>query len=242
MAPTQKALNLMPQIEHALKQLETVFYTKKFEPKTAVRTFVLGMSDYAEFVILPKLYTNLKHEAPHVSLRILSFCDFTPEEFERGELELGIGLQKKLPKQLNYEHLFTDGTLCAANPKNPIFKNPLTLKRYLQAEHVAVRVYPQELSRIDVPLKKLNLVRNIQLTLPDVLPAFQTIASSELIGTFSRNMVLASAKTYKLKYFEPPVAIPDTQVAQIWHRQQQNDSGLIWLRMMIKKVCQKYFH
>lgn len=30
-------------------------------------------------------------------------------------------------------------------------------------------------------------------------------------------------------------------IAQIWHRQQDNDSGIIWLRTLIKNICDQVF-
>ncbi|CAN5219787.1 LysR family transcriptional regulator [soil metagenome] len=242
MVPTTKALLLAPKVEQALKQLETLlFYTDEFEYKTSTRTFNLGMTDYAEYVLLPKIYTQLKKLAPNVSLKILTYNEFSPEDFENEKLELGIGLEKKFPKQLMIERLFSDYPVCVAHANHAIFKQPLTLERYLQAEHLATCVYAERLSRADQALKKLNVERNIKLTSPNVLPAFQTLATSALIGTFSRNLVIESAKKYNLKHTPPPFLIPEYHIAQIWHRQQDNDSGLIWLRILIKNICDKYF-
>lgn len=242
MIPTQKALLLAPQVEQAIRQLETaLFYSGEFDCKTSTRTFSLGMTDYAEYVVLPKLYEHVRKVAPHVSLKILHYNDYTPEDFEGEQLELGIGLEKRFPKQLRMERIFTDAAVCAGHKDNPIFKRPLTLERYLQAEHLAVCVFSTGLSRPDIALQKLNLERKIRLTLPDILPALQTLTTSNLIATFSKNIVLQSEKKYQLKYKPPPFEIPQLHVAQIWHRQQDNDTGLIWLRKLIKNICAKGF-
>lgn len=242
MVPTQKALFLAPKIEQALSQLETfIFYSDEFKYKTSSRTFNLGMTDYAEYTLLPKLYEQIKKLAPNLSLKIFTYNEFSPEDFENEKLELGIGLEKKFPKQIMTERLFSDCSVCVARENHPIFNQPLTLKRYLQAEHLAVCVYSEELSRPDRALKKLNLARNIKLTLPNVLPALQTLSNSNLIGTFSRNLVIQSEKRYRLKHITAPFVIPEYHIAQIWHRQQDNDSGLIWLRTLIKTICDKYF-
>ncbi len=242
MVPTQKALVLAPQIEQAIRQLETVlFYSSDFDYKTSTRTFSLGMTDYAEYVVLPKLYEHVRKIAPHVSLKILHYNDYAPEDFEGEQLELGIGLEKRFPKQLKMERIFTDAAVCAGHKDNPIFKRPLTLERYLQAEHLAVCVFSTGLSRPDQALRKLNLERKIRLTLPDILPALQTLTTSDLVATFSKNIVLQSEKKYQLKHKPPPFEIAPLHVAQIWHRQQDNDTGLIWLRTLIKSICAKYF-
>ncbi|HVV68741.1 MAG TPA: LysR family transcriptional regulator [Gammaproteobacteria bacterium] len=242
MVPTQKALLLAPQIDQALTQLESlIFYEDEFEYKVSTRTFHLGMRDYAEYGLLPKIYAEVKKIAPNVSLKIHPFDDFTAENFENEKLELGIGVEKKFPKQLMSERLFSDSPVCVAHVNHALFKRPLTLEAYLQAEHLAACVYSEELSRPDSALKKLNLKRNIKLTLPNVLPAFQMLATSNLVGTFSKSIVMQHEKKYQLKYAPPPFTIPGFHIAQIWHRQQNNDSGLIWLRSLIKNICKKYF-
>src|SRR3990167_5206841 len=182
MVPTQKALLLAPQIQQALNQLETViFFSEEFDYKTSSREFRLGMTDYAEYVLLPKLYERIKEVAPHISLKVLTCHEFSPEDFEA-----------------------------------------------------------EELSHTDKALKKLHLERDIKLTLQNFLPAFQSISSTHLVGTFSNNLVKQFEKKYNLKSVSPPFDIPSYHIAQVWHRQKNNDHGLIWLRALIKSVCHEY--
>lgn len=243
MVPTQKALLLTPKIVQALRQLETsLFYADEFDYKTSTRTFHLGMSDYSAYVLLPKIYEQLAQIAPNLALKILTYHAFTPEDFEDDTLDLGIGLDKNLPKPLMKERLFTDRPVCVAHQEHEIFQKSLTLERYLQLKHLTTCIYLEEgLSRADLALKKLGLEREIKLTLPNVLPAFQMLVTSNLVGTFSRNIVLLAEKQYPLKHIVPPFEIPELYIAQIWHRQQDNDSGLLWLRQLIKKICEQHF-
>lgn len=74
MLPTKKALLLAPRIDQALSQLEeSLFHTDEFNYRTSERIFNLGMTDSAEYIILPKLYEQLKNLAPNVSLKILNY-------------------------------------------------------------------------------------------------------------------------------------------------------------------------
>lgn len=240
MQPTQKALLLAPQIDQVLTQLETLlFYSDEFEHQTSSRTFNLGMTDYAEYVLLPRIYEQLKKLAPGLSLRVRTYNTFSSEDFEQQKLELGIGVEKKFPKQLMIEQLFQDSPVCVARADHPLFKTTFTLDHYLQAEHLAACVYSDELSRADQALKKINVQRQIKITIPNVLPALQMLSTSNLIGTFSKHLAVQSQEKYQLNYIVPPFEIPGFHIAQIWHRQQENDSGLIWLRSLIKSICEK---
>lgn len=200
------------------------------------------MSDYSAYVLLPKIYEALTKIAPNLSLKILTYHQFSSDDFENDALDLGIGLDKNLPKSLMKERLFEDRPVCVAHQDHEIFQSSLTLEHYLQFNHLTTCIYLEEgLSRADLALKKLGLERNIKLTLPNVLPAFQMLVTSNLVGTFSRQIVLLAEKQYPLKHINPPFDIPPLYIAQIWHRQQNNDSGLIWLRQLIQQVCRQNF-
>lgn len=239
MIPTQKALLLAPRVDEVLTQLESLcFQSDAFAYQTSNRTFYLGMSDFSEYMLLPKIYSHLKIVAPNIALHVHIYNTFTPEDFSNNKLELGIGVEKKFPKQLLTDRLFADYPVCVARKDHPLFQHPFTLEKYLQAEHLAACVHSDELTRADQALKKLNLERKIKLSIPNVLPALQLLANSNLIGTLSKKLAQQSQEQYPLDIAEPPFAIPGFHIAQIWHRQQENDCGLLWLRGLIKEVCE----
>ena len=237
MVPTKRALLLAPKIEAAICQLEeSIFEESEFDFATSEREFFLGMTDYAEYILLPKIYEKLKIVAPFVSLRVLTYHKFLPENFEEGNLDLGIGLEESFPKILKSEKLYSDYAVCVARSDHPIFKKKLTQESYFAAEHLGTCIYSEWLSRTDLELKRIGLERNIKLTLPNALPALQILSTSDLIGTISKNLAAQSAEKYKLKYVPLPFSMPEYHISQIWHRQQHNDSGLIWLRNLIKEI------
>lgn len=242
MIPTKKALMLAPKIEEAIYQLEqSIFQTAAFDFTSSNRDFFLGMTDYTEYILLPKLYESIKAMAPFVSLKILTYHEFLPEDFAENDLDLGIGLEESFPKTLKSEKLYSDYAVCVARADHPIFKKKLTQENYFAAEHLGTCIYSETLSRTDLALKRLGLERNIKLTLPNALPALQILSTSNLIGTFSKNLVVQAAEKYDLKYIPLPFSIPEYHVSQIWHRQQHDDSGLIWLRTLIKNLCAEFF-
>ena len=237
--PTKKALDLAPQVDQALKQIDSFLSGSEiFDPKTSARTFLIGMTDYVSFVLVPSLYDYLKKNAPNICIKVVSVDDFSAEIFTNGKIELGIGLERKIDKQLNHELLFNDTAVCVARVDHPIFQKRLTLERYLQADHIRTCAFSHELTQTDIVLAQLNLKRNVKISLPEILPALTIIAHSDLIGTFSKKIVMQSIKSHRVKFVLPPLQIPDVNFVQIWHRQQQNDPGLSWLRTIIKTVTE----
>ena len=89
--------------------------------------------------------------------------------------------------------------------------------------------------------KKMVPTQKALLLAPKIEQAMRQLETSLLVGTFSRHLVLLAEKQYPLKHVDPPFDIPPLYIAQIWDRQQDNDSGLIWLRKLIKSVCEEHF-
>lgn len=238
--PTQKAYDVFPLIKQSVSDIGAIiFSTAEFEYKTSTRIFKIAMTDYMEFVLLPSICAYIDEHAPNISLEIVNFREFIPELFENGKLELGIGLDRKLPKEFASEFLFDDGFLCIANKYNPILSKPWTLETYLDADHIAsnTTIYNGAITRIELALQKLELTRKIKIKTSNILPSFQIVANSSLIGTFSKNVVTKFAPLYNLEYLLPPFDIPKISSVQVWHRQNSNDPGLLWLRKIIKNIC-----
>ena len=128
--------------------------------------------------------------APNISLTISPFRDYTPTKFESGELELGIGLSRKFPKQIKSEILYKDSSVCVASTENPIFQRPLTLESYIQAEHISYLTYYGQDSRVDLALQKMHMKRKIKVVTADILPAFQIIKTSTVNYAFTSECIL----------------------------------------------------
>src|SRR5690606_22381596 len=64
MTPTSLAQEIAPSVRSILEQVEGVLRGQRaFDPAESTRQFVVGLSDYAAFVLLPRLIARLDHEA-----------------------------------------------------------------------------------------------------------------------------------------------------------------------------------
>ncbi len=102
MQPTAKALHLAPEIAAALQQIrQTLEASQTFDPTTSERTFVIGISDYASAVILPKLLTHCQQAAPGLDFRLKSFDkDQVEVMLEQREIAVAIGTFQTVPRQI----------------------------------------------------------------------------------------------------------------------------------------------
>ncbi|ODN41907.1 LysR family transcriptional regulator, partial [Piscirickettsia litoralis] len=186
MTITPKAAALQPKIKQVLQQINQLVAPTEFNPKTSTRTFYIGMSDYAEFIVLPKLLPLLSIEAPGIRLKIKHLNGLDRKEpFIEKQLDLGIGVTfDKKSEALDSEALFIDRTACLADKDHPLMQRPLQLDEYLQAQHMVV-VFPEApfQSRIDTRLKQLGHQRNAIITLSHMLPALHALKNTPYLLT-----------------------------------------------------------
>lgn len=71
MEPTPKALQLAETLRSPLLRIQSALTEQdQFVPETSDRIFRLGMSDYAELVLLPELMQQLSQQAPNVQIQV----------------------------------------------------------------------------------------------------------------------------------------------------------------------------
>lgn len=242
MRPTPRALQLAPVIKKILQEIEHAIVPTSFNAKSSDKIFRIGMSDYAEFVLLPKLLPLLSKEAPHVRLKIIHLNALDKKApFEEQQLDLGIGVAfEKIAESLESELLFTDGIACVARNQHPLMQKKLTLQKYLKAKHMVI-IFPEEAYRscIDNTLAKLGLKRDAMVSVPHMIPGLFALANTPLILTTTTIIANTIAKALKLSMQAPPFKTERVEIKQAWQKHNIADPAHHWLRELVKQAANK---
>jgi DNA-binding transcriptional LysR family regulator len=233
--PTPIAIVLAQQLRPALQHIQSALLEEQtFHPTTSDRVFTIGMSDYVEFTLLPKLMQRIHAIAPHVSLQIrsgdrqklLSLLD-------NGEIDLLCGV---FPEQIQWhkeEFLFSENFVCVCRDDHPTIGNTLSLEEYLSVSHLLVSLKEDRVGRVDTLLAQQNLKRHIALSIPHFLTAPFILAQTDLIATFPERIALAFAENQALKILPIPLDIEGFSVGMRWHQSSYNSPACQWLRSQI---------
>jgi LysR family transcriptional regulator, mexEF-oprN operon transcriptional activator len=233
--PTPRAIALAQQLRPALQHLQSALLEEQtFNPTTSDRVFAIGMSDYVEFTLLPKLMQRIHAIAPHVSLQIrsgdrqklLSLLD-------NGEIDLVCGV---FPEQIQWhkeELLFPENFVCVCRDDHPTMGNTLSLEEYLSVSHLLVSLKEDRVGRVDMLLAQQNLKRHIALSIPHFLIAPFILAQTDLIATLAERIALAFAENQALKILPIPLDIEGFSVWMRWHQSSENSPACQWLRSQV---------
>ena len=231
MVPTAKALALQSRLHHALMSLQdAVHLPEKFDPGMEARHFVIAINDNVFTIIgMAVAQAVLAHYSPNIRLSFI-----TPEEtnlvyrMERGEIDLYLGLQEKIPGALRARHLVTDSFRVAQRRGHPRGAELLSLAEYCRLAHVMVSQQGNLHSSIDDALAALDARREVHITVSSYNQVPLVLAETDCITTLPSLLLRRYASS--LDIFAPPLHLPDFDIAMAWHPRAHDDLALRWLR------------
>jgi DNA-binding transcriptional LysR family regulator len=237
--PTPHAIALARQIQPALKQIQTALSLERdFAPMTSDRIFTIGMSDYVEFVLLPRLLSTLQIRAPHVKIQVRSGDrQHLIALLDSGEVDLICGL---FPEKIAWHEelfLFQEKYVCVCCCNHPLIRDRLTLDDYLSVSHLLVSIQEDMVGRVDKLLAEQELKRHIAISIPHFLVAPFILAHTNLVATLAERVARKFAPTQNLKIFPCPLPIEGFSVSMRWHRSTHNHNAYVWLRGIIKELA-----
>ena len=240
MTATPLAQDIAPSVRSILEQVEGVLLGgRAFDPSESTRQFVVGLSDYAAFVLLPRLTARLDREAPGVSLVVRNTSRSVGlPMLDDGAVELIAGNFPQPPTHMREELLYEEDFICAGRGDHPDLGESLDLDRYLSLRHLQVSMKGNPSGYVDAVLTEKGLKRNVVVTVGHFLMAPMLVDASDLVATEPRRLFAPLAGRLPLRLFVPPLDIPSFRVVQTWHARHDADPGHQWLRRVLSEVGQ----
>ncbi len=240
MMATPLAQDIAPSVRSILEQVEGVLLGgRTFDPASSTRQFTLGLSDYAAFVLLPRLTARLDREAPGVSLVVRNTSRSVGlPMLEDGGAELIAGNFPDPPTHMREDLLYEEDFICAGRGDHSGLDGTIDLDRYLSLRHLQVSMKGNPKGYVDAVLAERGLKRNVAVTVGHFLMAPMLVDASDLVATEPRRLFAPLAGRLPLKLFPPPIDIPPFRVVQTWHARHDADPGHQWLRRVLREVGQ----
>jgi DNA-binding transcriptional LysR family regulator len=238
MVPTHRALELKPRLAEALRQLQAaVMSAESFEPASARRTFVIAAND-SVFTILgiPVLTKILGYGNPNLRISFLNSPeDALVDRLERGEVDLFLGDESRVPDALKSRFLLEDNFQMAQRIGHARGIRPASLDEYCALKHVLVSQRGHFDSHIDELLSMMSRSRTVAATVPSYNQVALVLANSDCVATLPGRLL----KRYRsiLSILPAPIQVPAFRLSMAWHPRAQTDTGHQWLRSQLSAVA-----
>ena len=254
--PTHRALTAYAELEQILPRVDALIRGATFDPSEETEVFRLSASDYGTGVIVPRLMTLLAAQAPKITIEIVpGHTRF--ERLDRNEVDLILSdnaelaeWTSKASQALHSESLSECDLVCLVRFGHPATKRPLTLNRYLKAQHVELgwgeTLSPGGLSFVSeqqtVVARALNPLgkrRDVRLRIPYPLAVGVILEGTDLVATLPSIVATRLAVRTKTVVIPAPVELRKYRFTfnQIWHPRNEATPLHKWLRGLIRQIA-----
>ncbi|MBV4457849.1 LysR family transcriptional regulator [Pseudomonas sp. COR58] len=233
--PTQRALAILKELQPAMDTISgAVSRAKDFDPLSSRDVFRIGLSDDAEFGLLPPLLKQLRDEAPNVVvvIRRVNFL-LMSSMLACGEISVGVSYTTDLPANAKRKKLRDLRCKILRGDDRP---GALTLDDYCERPHALVSFSGDLGGAIDNDLARIGRSRRVVLAVPQFAPLRAILAGTDMLATVPDFAACALVEgSGMLRADEPPFEIIPSELSMVWNGVNDNDPAERWLRSLIAR-------
>ncbi|MGA7918358.1 MAG: LysR family transcriptional regulator [Candidatus Acidiferrales bacterium] len=232
---TVRAERVLRELESLMPRLEDMVRGEKFDPARSQELFRVAMSDHAAMIVLPSLLASVRRAAPQVKLEVSASGAETYEDVAAGRIDTFL-CAEEAPPSLESETLFNLDFVCLMGAKLRIRTRRLTLKQYLDFQHVLVELREGQQALVDRALSQLGVKRHVAITLPFFVPAIYAVAKTDLILTVPRRLAEITAIRAGVRVVEAPGEIKSFPYFMAWHPRLTNEPAHKWFHEQLRSA------
>ena len=235
--PTNRALELAPQVKKVLNEVEQLLQPPQFDPTMAELTVRIACTDYAmRAVIVPFLHL-LKIQAPKIKVAVLAINEsIVQNQLEQRQIDFSLVTPDFQAPDIHAQNLYDERYICAVRHNHPIAQQTeLTLEQFCQLEQALISYHGCSFSGVtDKALQAMGLQRNISLSVQNFIILPELLEQSDLLAVVPERLI---THLDNLKRFKPPLKIQGFTKTLIWHERTHKDPAYRWIRELIEKAC-----
>ena len=242
--PTARALDMLPEVRAALRQIERALAPPtQFDPTTSDRLFTVACTDYFEAVIVPELISHLRKVAPQITVEVEVITeDASQNDLENRSVDLVVGMDATdiVPHHLVVEPWVTEKLVCLLGQQEHPGTYQLSLEDYVKLPHVVFFDQTGDnASTIDHWLKERELSRHHIARTMNYMAAAKIVARTDAVATLPYHMARLFSQLFPVNIVTPPENMPAIEMTMIHHPLFSNDPALIWLKQQINLFGQQ---
>lgn len=232
MEPTATALALEAPVAAAVESLRSALGTARaFDPATTTGLLRVAALDAEQAVLVPPLAARLRALSPNLTLAVLPLGrGAAMDALSDGRADLALGFAWNLPEAISRDVLYDESFLVAGLPDVLPQAPSISLDAYCAADHVLISPGGDLRGVVDDQLAVMGRSRRVTLGLPAFLPALAAVAASGAVVTLPSRVARAFASGFGLVTAEPPLPLRPFPVSVFWHRRNDADPRLAWVR------------
>lgn len=239
MVLTPMAIELAQPVRDVLLQLQTITRARPdFDPQNSTRRFTIESSDYVISVLLSEVVQRAATLAPHMQFDVRALSPQSPENLANGVCEFLISPDFAAVAGHPSLALFEDSFSCVVCRDSRRWKGGLDVRQYFDAGHVGVEWGGGRRVTFDTRMVAASKrARRQDVIAPNFTLVPELLLGTDRIATLPTRLANRLAKYYPVVKLPCPIPIPGFVEQIHWHRYQERDPALMWLRGLIVEIA-----
>ena len=235
--PTNRALELAPQVKKVLNEVEQLLQPPQFDPTKAELTVRIACTYYAMRAVIVPFLRLLKIQAPKIKVAVLAINEsIVQNQLEQRQIDFALVTPDFQALDIHAQNLYDERYICAVRHNHPIAQQTeLTLEQFCQLEQALISYHGCSFSGVtDKALQAMGLQRNVSLSVQNFIILPELLEQSDLLAVVPERLI---THLDNLKRFKPPLKIQGFTKKLIWHERTHKDPAYRWIRELIEKAC-----
>ena len=233
---TPAGARLQMELNRLLPELDRLIGRPDFDAATEQVSFRLTGPDNACSTLCPRLCQHVLRQAPRIEFHFVPWSSDAFAGLDHGRLDLVLSNDEVLvPDHLKAQTLFRVRWYCIVARAGK-WPSQLTLKRYLEADHISVPVLDGVQTIPDKRLAALGLARRSSIRMPYFGAALECLPQTNLMLTATSGIAQIASKHPDLRVLEAPKELTGFAFQAVWHPRLNSDPAHTWLRQTIFRL------
>jgi DNA-binding transcriptional LysR family regulator len=230
---TARAEEMRPLLRNILAGVGELLQANTFDPTQATGAVRLLMLDLEAAVLAPRLLSSLAAQAPLIDLEVVPPGTRPFEALETDTVDALIGVVENAPAGIRKRRLYRDHFVTLMRAEHPATAKTLTLKRFLELDHVVVSITGIGRAWVDEKLARSGQQRRVKVRVPSFFAAVEIAARSDLVMTLPSSLARTAGDMRRFVMMPPPLDLDGLTMSLAWHARHQDSPRHAWLRKTI---------
>lgn len=243
MALTPVALELVQPVREVLLQVQTITRSRPdFDPASSTRRVTFESSDYVISVLLTEVVKRAATLAPRMQFDVRALSPQSPENLAQGACEFLITPDFATVAGHPYQALFEDSFACLVSDDSARWRQGgLDEKAYFDAGHVSVEWGGGRRITFDASfVASTKKTRRQDIIAPNFTLVPELLMGTDRIATLPARLARRLSRYFPVTVVPCPIDIPGFTEHVHWHRYQERDPALVWLRQLLLQVAGEF--
>lgn len=238
MVPTEKADLIYPNILKILEKINICYAGELGADSVAnSRVFNVQAPEYFEFMVLPRLLTDLRGEGSEVSINVHKLGSGIPaDEMRVGEIDLVVCFGPNYHRKqfgLKSAVLLKDELVCVTDGISAPEAGAFTLDEFVSRRHVYPTPWTTTTNMVDGWLRRKGLSREIVARANTYGSALGLLRGTDYVLTLPRRIFDLLNADGVAEAIAPPPGFPSFTLEMVWTEQANRNQDNAWLRARI---------